>query len=83
MSSETIWTRIREKPFKPFLLNTSDGKSFAISHPEMIALTKHRVHMFIFEPGQKPGEDLAELEVVISPLHVASIEDMRKPKARK
>jgi hypothetical protein len=83
MSSETIWTRIREKPFKPFLLNTSDGKSYAISHPEMISLTKHRVHVYIFEPGQKPGEDLAEHEVVISPLHVASLADIGIRKSRR
>jgi len=76
MSSDTIWSRIREKPFRPFRLNTSDGKSFEVFHPEMILLTKNRVTIAIHDPQLDVENELPDREVVISPLHVASLEDV-------
>jgi hypothetical protein len=81
MSSETIWTRIRQRPFEPFRLNTSAGKSFDIMHPEMIHLSKNRVIVAIYDKGEKPGEDIPSRDAFISPLHVASLEDL--PRGRK
>ncbi len=82
MSSDTIWSRIREKPFRPFKLNTSDGKSYAVFHPEMILLTKSRVTIAIYDRQTHIGKAIPNREVVISPLHVASLEDINGRKAR-
>ena len=41
MTSATIWNRIRQQPFKPFRLNSSDGKHYDILHPEMIYVSKN------------------------------------------
>lgn len=83
MSSDTIWTRIREKPFKPFRLNTSDGKSFEVYHPEMVLLTKNRVTIALHDRGIDLDSELPSRVVVISPLHVASIEDAPEPRRRR
>lgn len=76
MTSETIWARIREKPFKPFRLNTSGGKGYDVAHPEIIHLSKQRVIIAIYDPTETPGEDIPSRDVTISPLHVASLEDL-------
>ena len=74
MSAETLWTRIREKPFRPFRLLLSSGDSYDVRHPEFILITKHRVTIAITNPNQPDG--LAEREVVVSPLHIAGAEDL-------
>lgn len=82
MSAETIWSRIREKPFRPFRLNTSDGRTFNVEHPEKILISKHRVTIAIYDEASDPQVDLPSREVVISPLHVASLEDIPSPQAK-
>jgi hypothetical protein len=76
MSTETIWSRIREIPFKPFRMRTSDGQHYDILHPEMIMLTKQRITVAIFDRPASPGEDLPDRQAFISPLHVTSVEDV-------
>ena len=76
MSSQTIWDRMREKPFRPFRLNTSDGKGYEVPHPETIHVSKHRIIISIYDANETPGEDIASRDVTISPLHVASLEDL-------
>jgi hypothetical protein len=82
MSSETIFDRIREKPFKSFRLRVSDGSHYDVEHPEMIKLMKQRVIIFIYED---PAENFidAERSVIISPLHITSIEDLPPRRSRK
>jgi len=83
MTSATIWNRIRQQPFKPFRLNSSDGKHYDILHPEMIYVSKNSVVVAIYDRGEKPGESLPSRDVYISPLHVASAEDLPAPRRSK
>ena len=76
MTSDNIWNRVREKPFHAFRLNTSDGKGFDVLHPEMIAVSRNRITVTIYNPDERPGEDVPSRDVSISPLHVASVEDL-------
>ena len=76
MTSDTLFSRIREKPFKSFRLNTSDGKHYDVTHPEMIYVGKSRIVVALYQAGENPDEEAAERDVVISPLHVASLEDL-------
>lgn len=76
MTSENMWARIRRQPFTPFRLNTSDGKGYEIAHPEMIKLSKNNVTVYFYESGADPESDLPAREIYISPLHVASLEDL-------
>ena len=72
MSTESLWTRIREKPFKPFRLFISSGQGYDVPHPEFIYVSRNRIVITI-EVGKNgvPNRD-----VVISPLHVTSAEDL-------
>ena len=72
MTTDSLWTRIREKPFKPFRLLLSSGQGYDVRHPEFIAISKHRIVISIDEGA----DDLPERQVVISPLHVTSAEDL-------
>ena len=49
--------------FRPFKLHLSDGRSFAVPHPEFIAFSRRVVVVF--------GED--ELPNIIDPLHIVSV----------
>ena len=56
--------------FRPFKLHLSDGRSFAVPHPEFIAFSRRVVVVF--------GED--ELPNIIDPLHIVSVKP-RKAKS--
>ena len=73
MTTTSLWDRIREKPFRPFRLHISSGQSYDVRHPEFIAISRNRIVVSIDE-----GPDgIPERQVVISPLHVTSAEDVR------
>jgi hypothetical protein len=78
MSTETIFDRLKEKPFKPFRLRVSDGEHYDIWHPEMLKLMWQRIILFFYDKEEGPGNEymFAERSVTISPLHVTSIEDL-------
>lgn len=76
MSSDAIWQRLRRQPFTPFRLRVSDGKHYDILHPEMVFLTKQAVNISVYDRGEKPGQDVPARQVIISPLHVTSVEAM-------
>lgn len=84
MSSDTIWQRLRRQPFTPFRLRVSDGEHYDILHPEMVFLTKQSVNISVYDVGEKPGHDLPARQIIISPLHVTSVEDLpqRRPARR-
>jgi len=83
MSSETIFDRVREKPFRPFRMRTSDGEHYDIHHPEMIKLMKQRIILFFYD-GDRSDEGWvsAERSVTVSPLHVVSLEDVPERRAK-
>jgi hypothetical protein len=37
---EKLIQLIREQPFRPFVVHMSDGRQFAVRHPEMAAVSK-------------------------------------------
>ena len=76
MITETLWMRMRRRPFKPFRIQTSDGKHYDVLHPEMIYTSKNSVVVAIYDRNQKPGEELASRDAILSPLHAASVVDI-------
>ena len=34
---------LQHRPFEPFVMRLADGRSFAVGHPEMVALGKRRI----------------------------------------
>ena len=51
--------------FRPFVVRLSDGRSFAVPHPEFIAVGRHAVVVV-----DKDGDP-----VYIDPLHIVSIDE--------
>jgi hypothetical protein len=66
MHFEKIRDRIRGPGFRPFRLHLSDGRSFDVPHPELIAATS-RVIAVLSETG--PSE-------LIDPARVVSLEEV-------
>ena len=75
MTTESLWTRIRERPFRPFRLFLSSGQSYDVPHPEFIYVSRNRI-LVVIEVG---ADGVPNRDVVISPLHVTSAEDLAAP----
>jgi hypothetical protein len=43
MDLQGIRDALHKQPFKPFTISLTDGRSFAVPHPEMVAVGKRRV----------------------------------------
>ena len=69
MNINAIKEALKREPFNPFAVNTSDGKTFVVNHPELVIMTK--VAMFIFPADEHGG--LPDLPVSVSYLHISSL----------
>lgn len=72
---QNLWQRVRRKPFMPFRLHLSSGEAYDVRHPEMIAVSRSRIVISLHEKGQR-DEELPARQVLVSPLHVRSAEDL-------
>jgi hypothetical protein len=70
MRANEILRLQRIRPFKPIRIHLSDGASYEVRHPEMMAVTTGVV--FIAQPPEKEG--VPERSVHCDPLHVTRIE---------
>lgn len=70
MRASEILGHLRTRPFKAIRIHMSDGASYAVRHPEMMAVTTSVV--FIAQPPEKDG--VPERSVYCDPLHVTRIE---------
>ena len=69
---EQLIKHMRAAPFQPFAIRMSDGKEYAIRHPEHLALTKH---FAIFgDPDQDVSVDLYLLHITSIETDLKSIE---------
>ena len=80
MRPKEILTHLRRRPFAPIRIHISDGASYDVSHPEMMAVTTTVV--FIAQPPESDG--VPERSVYCDPVHITRIEplDGTKPKRR-
>ena len=53
MNPETIAEMLLDRPFQPFEIHVSDGRSFEIRHPELAVVS--RDHVYIGIPSKTPG----------------------------
>lgn len=67
MNPQIIRERIRNG-FRPFVMHLSDGRQFAVPHPDFVAIGKNVVVVI--------GED--DVSRTIDPLHIVSIEEALK-----
>lgn len=84
MRPKEILSHLQRKPFAPIRIHVSDGASYDVSHPEMMAVTATIV--FIAQPPETDG--VPECSVYCDPVHITRIEPLdgdkpKRPKAKR
>src|SRR5436853_277884 len=67
MSADDLLERIRQRPFVPFSLVTTDGTRYEIRHPELLMPAKRYVVVGI---PARAEEQVADRTVILSLLHL-------------
>lgn len=65
MTIEKLREAVKAQPFKPFFVNLTDGRSFAVQHPEFIALTGTG-RTIVVADSNSDGIELIDLLLVTS-----------------
>ena len=80
MRAEEIRDHLRREPFRPFRVYVSNGMSYDVRHPELMAVSRREV-VIALDVGE---DDLPERFAYCDPVHVTNIEplDGAKPKRR-
>ena len=80
MRAEEIRNHLRREPFRPFRVYLSNGMSYDVRHPELMAVSRREV-VIALEVGE---DDLPERFAYCDPVHVTNIEplDGSKPTRR-
>ncbi len=73
MGPEDLRNLLKEQPFRPFRIRLDDGRSFAITHPDMVHVGRRVAIILVFESGP---ERYFQRHVTISLLHISSIEPL-------
>ena len=71
MSGDDLLVRIRQRPFIPFVVVTTDGTRYEVRHPELLMPGRRYVHIGI--PAD-PAQALADRTVILSLLHLQRLE---------
>ena len=74
MNPQAINEFLRSRPFVPFRVYTSDGKSFDIKHPEMAMLT--RMALVAARPVKDSRTEIPPRADMVSPLHIVRLEPL-------
>ena len=83
MTADTVFQRLRSRPFVPFRLILSSGTTYDILHPEMLFVSKSGLTVAIYDRDQRPAPDeIPVREALVSFLHVAATEDLPQPTSK-
>jgi len=74
MNPHEINKFLKARPFIPFRVHTSDGKTFDINHPELAFLT--RIALIIGRPVADPTNEIPARSDSVSPLHIVRLEPL-------
>lgn len=72
MTVQTFQKLLSQRPFKPFRLVMSSGKTYEVRHPEMALLTKSDMLVGVADPDETVPSDFE----ICSLLHVTAIEQV-------
>jgi hypothetical protein len=72
MRPEDLLVQLRKRPFQPFRLTLTDGRSYEILHPELAMVGRSTVIIGLARPGEP--EPVFDLHVTVSLLHIMQIE---------
>lgn len=83
MTADSLFARLRRRPFVPFRLILSSGTTYDITHPEMLFVSKSGITLAIYDKDQRVSPDeIPSREALISFLHVAATEDLPQPMSK-
>lgn len=74
MNPEELKRALQTKPFVPFRVHTSDGKSLDVPHPEFALLSRRL--LFVGEAVDDPTQDIPDRVNSVSMLHVVRLEPL-------
>jgi hypothetical protein len=73
MSAKDLLQLIRQRPFVPFMLVTTDGPRYEVRHPEMLLPGRRTVTVGI---PDDPATPVYDRQVIVSMLHVQRMEPL-------
>jgi hypothetical protein len=80
MRREELVEVIHARPFQPFRLYVSDGRTFDVRHPEMLLVARHSASIGVPEMGggEVPGEVYPKMDrfALVDLMHVTGIEHL-------
>src|SRR6516225_784959 len=71
MSADDLLQRIRERPFRPFVVVTTDGTKYEVRHPEMLMPGRRTVTIGVPDDPVTPVYDQ---QVILFMLHLQRLE---------
>ncbi len=74
MRPEDVREFLRRRPFRPFRLTLTDGRTYDVMHPELAIVGRSWVEVGLARPGDP--ENIAERLISVSLLHIMQIEPM-------
>jgi hypothetical protein len=77
MRLEEVQQLLRARPFRPFRLHLSNGRSHEIRHPELVLAGRDT--MFIGKPAADLPEDAYDNFAIVTLLHINDVEPLPVP----
>jgi hypothetical protein len=77
MEPQELLAVLRERPFRPFRISLTDGRTLDIAHPELVLPGQRSAVIGLLAPGQT--EPLYERRITVDLLHIVSLEPLQTP----
>jgi hypothetical protein len=77
MAPEELLMALRERPFRPFRISLTDGRTLDLRHPEMVL--PGRRSAVIGVPAAGETEPLYDQRITVDLLHIVSLEPLSTP----
>jgi hypothetical protein len=71
--AEDLHARLRQQPYRPFRIHTSEGLQFDIRHPDLVFVGRHDL-MVGFAAPDNPG--IYDRVVRVALVHIVAIEEL-------
>ena len=76
MPPEDLRITLRQRPFVPFRLHLTDGRSFDVPHPENLMVMASSAVVGVYEAGHFTGQSFPDYTNTIALSHILSLEPL-------
>jgi hypothetical protein len=77
MAPEELLTALRQRPFQPFRISLTDGRSLDVRYPEMVLLGRRTAIVGLPAPGET--EPIYDQRITVDLLHIVTLEPLPTP----